>query len=174
MTNQDQQILDKQFKRIRKSRYAEVYYSDQLKTIVCLATQPYIPINRFRRLFNRMARFIKKNPVELFIFDKRALETFDQPSMEWYFTDWKPRMAEFGLTTYRKILPAAEWFAQAVEAGKADIKRKMPDNPAFGYDIQYTNDYAEALGGVAASSEARPSGAISTKGNTSGVAPSAV
>lgn len=145
MTPNELDLLKRRFKRAFGTRYGKVYYSEQERVLLCIVTQPYIPIANFRRMFERMAKLVRRKNLTKFIFDKRALKSFDQPSMEWYFTTWKEEMYAIGLRTHRKILPPENWFAQAVIAGRADILKKYPENVAFRLDIQYCSDLRDAL-----------------------------
>lgn len=129
--------------------YAEVLYCAPLQLIICSATAEYIPIEEFKVLFNNMLQHIKEHPAKHLIFDKRALRTFHQPSMEWYFAEWKPLARETGLTHHYKILPAEDWFVKSVEAGKALIYEKYGRDFLHGIDITYVDDVESVVAGIA-------------------------
>ena len=126
--------------------YACVYTNTQQSLLLCQTRSTYISIESFKAIFLSCSDFIKDQPVEKFIFDKRSLRAFHQPSMEWYFVHWKQTIYhEHGLRTHRKILPSMEWFQKCVEAGKAEIEQKHPHNIFAQLDIRYTSSIEEAL-----------------------------
>lgn len=145
MTESEKQVLQTRFKKSYSGKYGAVYYSEPEQVLICVLKYNYVPIAEFRKLFERMTSLAKKKRFSKFIFDKRALTSFDQPSMEWYFTVWKVEMYKYGVTMHRKILPPQNWFAQAVIAGRADILKKHPESVAFKLDIQYCTDIVDAL-----------------------------
>lgn len=145
MTLNDTELLKTHFKRSYSGKYGKIYYAEKEQILLCQLTQPYVPIVEFRQLFEKMTKLATKKRFNKFIFDKRALKSFDQPSMEWYFTTWKEVMYKLGVATHRKILPQERWFAQAVIAGRADILKKHPGSIAFTLDIQYCDDFADAM-----------------------------
>ena len=99
----------------------------------------------FQNHFNTIGNFIKKNKTVKFIFDKSSLKVFHQPSMEWYHTIWKKEMANYGLKSYRKILPNLQYFKMSVKIGKERIIKENPDFRFEDYDIQYYDTLKEAL-----------------------------
>lgn len=109
------------------------------------ATAEYIPIESFKTAFDQAARFAKDNKWKYFIFDKRNLNVFHQPSMEWYYTIWKKELLQYGVSTHFKILPKEEWFKKSVEAGKNEIKEKHPDFDFTAFDVNYVDNVDEAL-----------------------------
>lgn len=141
----DADLLKRQFKRSYNGKYGRIYTDDKNGVLLCQVVHPYIPIADFRSLFERMTSLARKRKFNRFIFDKRALKSFDQPSMEWYFTEWKAEMLTLGVKTHRKILPPEKWFEHAVIAGRADIRKKHPNAVAFGLDIQYCDSIVEAV-----------------------------
>src|SRR5688572_22596218 len=74
-------------------------------TLLVTATATYIPIDQFKSIFNEITHWAEHFKIRKLIFDKRQLTVFHQPSMEWYFVDWKERMYDSGLTRHVKILP---------------------------------------------------------------------
>jgi hypothetical protein len=125
------------FKEIWQSAYANVTYCEELKMAVCTAKSDYIPINEFKNIFLSVSNYIKEFPISCFLFDKRNLRTFHQPSMEWYFAIWKPEMKMNGITCHFKILPKLEWFEKAVEAGKHEIFQKYGKEILNGIQVTY-------------------------------------
>lgn len=114
--------------------------------VLCEARSDYIPIDSFKELFYKNSEAIEKVGASKFIFDKRRLMAFHQPSMEWYCVEWKGAMyREHGLEVHRKILPEEEWFRKAVEAGLNDIREKYSDHPLDELDIAYVDSIEEAL-----------------------------
>lgn len=114
--------------------------------VLCEARSDYIPVEEFKELFYKNAEAIEKVGGKKFIFDKRCLRAFHQPSMEWYCVEWKKEMYErFGLEVHRKILPEEEWFQRAVEAGLQDIRQQYEDHPLDLLDIAYVDSIEEAL-----------------------------
>jgi len=129
-----------------ESEYANVSLVEGEHTLVCEALKEYIPIENFKYVFLSMEPLVKKYQIEKFIFDKRNLRAFHQPSMEWYFIEWKKQMLEIGLKVHRKILPKdLGWFEQAVKAGRAKIRKDFPNNIIDQLDIQYRNTLEEAI-----------------------------
>lgn len=134
------------FQHINHTDFASIHYCEYLSFVICTARAEYIPIEEFKEMFLRISDVIKENPVKHLLFDKRELRTFHQPSMEWYFTIWKPTVSKFGLTSHFKILPDLEWFKAAVNAGKHEILSKFPDeNFLEGITITYVNSPEEAI-----------------------------
>ncbi|WMJ74517.1 hypothetical protein RCC89_15285 [Cytophagaceae bacterium ABcell3] len=130
--------------KVYENKYAYLSYNKDAEVMVCEVRESYIPMGEFQVIFNAALAFIKENPVRKFIFDKRALKAFHQPSMEWYFTEWKPKVYELGLSVHRKILPPETWFRKCVEAGKHMIMTKN-DTIIPALDIQYCESLKEAL-----------------------------
>lgn len=128
-----------------EDRWAAVYHHGQFKTIVCCLRTEYVPIEQFSRIFHRITELVANGDFDKFIFDKRSLRTFHQPSMEWYFLDWKEKMLDYGLRRHRKILPDLEWFKQAVSVAKKDLVEKLSVRAQKELDIQYCNSIEEAL-----------------------------
>lgn len=131
---------------VYSKKYGDLLLLEDQKTLICQIKKPYVPIDTFKKFFTKTGEFVKKHKIEKFIFDKRALEAFHQPSMEWYFVVWKRDMLEFGLKEHRKILPQNEpWFSDAVQAGRAKIERDFPDNIINKLNIVYCSSLKEAI-----------------------------
>lgn len=147
MTEQElaEALIDHQL--VLEKEYGKAFWLPDTKTLICKLTNEYVPIEQFKEIFIEMAIFIKQKGVEKFIFDKRDLRIFHQPSMEWYFVTWKRELLEeAGLKLHRKILPQGlPWFEQAVAAGRDKIKIDFPDNIIDQLDIQYKNSLVEAI-----------------------------
>lgn len=141
----DAELLKRQFKRSYNGKYGRIYTDDKNGILLCQVVYPYIPIADFRAMFERMTALARKRKFNRFIFDKRALKSFDQPSMEWYFTEWKAEMLTLGVQTHRKILPGEKWFEHAVIAGRADIRKRYPTAVAFSLDIQYCDNIVDSV-----------------------------
>lgn len=129
------------------NEYGNLWVVNEGKIGICEALQPYIPQCRFQDLFAQAKDMIKDYGQSVLIFDKRALQAFHQPSMEWYYVTWKDEVyREAGLKTHVKILPLTPWFHKAVEAGKNEILNNYPDHPTLNaLDIHYTDTITEAL-----------------------------
>jgi hypothetical protein len=109
------------------------------------ATSSYIPIKEFKEIFAAVEDLIKKHPIQRMIFDKTSLSVFHQPSMEWYFTEWKADMAEIGLVEHVKILPDDIVFQQSVKLGRESINKNHPNAKFHDLWIVYANSIAEAI-----------------------------
>lgn len=128
-----------------EERYARVLVSVEKKIIICELLADYIPIEDFQSVFLQIGEIVKAGDFEKFIFDKRSLRAFHQPTMEWYFIHWKKDMLEFGLKTHRKILPAEKWFEKMVQIAKDQILQNYPDNIIDQLDIKYCDSIEEAI-----------------------------
>lgn len=124
--------------------YAAVQYFEP-DIVVVKATAEYIPINEFQAVFDQAGKLVEEYKVKRLVFDKRALRVFDQPSMEWYFTEWKAQMADRGLTVHRKILPNDFAFRESVKVGHKNITQKHPQGKFRDLDIQYADSLEEAF-----------------------------
>ncbi len=128
-------ILD--FEIAFEQRYARVWFNRSRKTIICELLTDYVPIEDFKEAFLEIGELVKTGGFEKFIFDKRALRAFHQPTMEWYFIHWKKEMLGYGVKTHRKILPEEKWFEKMVQIAKAQILTQYPDNIIDQLDIAY-------------------------------------
>lgn len=109
------------------------------------ATASYIPLEKFKEIFNFIGELTAKNKITKLVFDKRKLSVFHQPSMEWYFVEWKENMFDLGLTTHRKILPPDDVFRQSVRIGRDKIKKNFPSKKFNLMDIQYAESLEDAI-----------------------------
>ena len=128
-----------------EERYARVLVSAEKKIIICELLADYIPIEDFQSIFLQIGEIVKAGNFEKFIFDKRSLRAFHQPTMEWYFIHWKKDMLAYGLKTHRKILPAEKWFEKMVQIAKGQILQNYPDNIIDQLDIKYCDSIEEAI-----------------------------
>lgn len=138
-------IQSNNFEMLFEARYAKVYANQEKETIICELLADYIPIDDFKETFNQITSIVENGKYEKFIFDKRSLRAFHQPSMEWYFLHWKNKMLEHGLSKHRKILPEEKWFEKMVMIAKEQIMKNNPDNIIDKLDIRYCNSIEEAI-----------------------------
>jgi hypothetical protein len=131
---------------VNSFKHAQVKTVDShIETAVVEATSNYIPIEEFKEIFNSIEILVKSKNITKLIFDKRKLTVFHQPSMEWYFVDWKEKMFDLGLRTHRKILPNDEIFKQSVRIGREKIKATHPNGKFTLMDIQYAESIEDAI-----------------------------
>jgi hypothetical protein len=136
-------ILD--FEVAFEQRYARVWFNRSRKTIICELLTDYVPIEDFKESFLEIGELVKTGGFEKFIFDKRVLRAFHQPTMEWYFIHWKKEMLGYGVKTHRKILPEEKWFEKMVQIAKAQILTQYPDNIIGQLDIAYCDTLEVAI-----------------------------
>lgn len=130
----------------KKFRHAVVsVVQDAPEIVVVEATSNYIPIDQFKEIFNFIGQLVKQEKVSKLIFDKRKLTVFHQPSMEWYFVEWKEQMFHLGLSVHRKILPNDQVFQQSVKIGREKIDRSYPNGKFHAMDIGYAQTLEEAI-----------------------------
>lgn len=141
----DTEQLSSSLKEVYAHKHAKVSLVEGKPVAVIEATSNYIPIEEFQDLFNKAGEIIKENGVTKLVFDKRKLTVFHQPSMEWYFTDWKEHMFDAGLKTHRKILPNNTVFQESVRIGREKIDDENPNLRYHKMDIQYKNTLQEAI-----------------------------
>ena len=134
-----------EFILIYRSDFATVFYNADLALALCSAEAEYIPIDNFREIFLAVSGLIEKYPMRHFLFDKRSLRTFHQPSMEWYFSTWKPMISKQGLNSHYKILPDLEWFVQAVNAGKHEIFKAHGIDFMEGINVTYMDSVEDVI-----------------------------
>ncbi len=127
------------------TKYASISFIPASKIAICTVNAPYIPITDFKELFSKISELVNKEKITKFIFDKRKMTTFHQPSMEWYHLIWKEEMYTIGLTSHRKLLPNDKLFEQSVITGRKKIARDNPDFIFEKFDIRYCNSIEEAI-----------------------------
>lgn len=128
-----------------EEKYSRVLVNADKKIIICELLADYIPIEDFKDTFAQIGKIVKAGNFEKFIFDKRSLRAFHQPTMEWYFIHWKKEMLGYGMKTHRKILPGEKWFEKMVQIAKQQILETYPDNIIDQLDIQYCDSIEEAI-----------------------------
>lgn len=125
--------------------YADIYLVEHQPVLVVEATSTYIPIAEFKNIFTKAVAVVQENEVHKVVFDKRALEVFHQPSMEWYFSTWKEELLDHGVKVHRKLLPNDFSFRQSVKIGRMRISEKYNNLRTHEMDIQYVESIAEAI-----------------------------
>lgn len=136
-----QSLLEK--KRFKHAIVSVVQGSPHIAVVT--ATTGYIPIDQFKEIFSAVTDLVKNEKITKLIFDKSTLTVFHQPSMEWYFVEWKEQMFELGLKSHRKILPRDEIFRQSVRIGREKISKQFPNGKFQHMDIQYADSLKEAI-----------------------------
>ena len=139
------QPSDYSFVEAFDSRFARVVYLEKPKIVVSEMKAEYVPIEHFKQTFYHVGELVRAGYHAKFIFDKRALRAFHQPSMEWYYVEWKREMLAHGLRVHRKILPAEPWFRKSVMIAREQIHRQYPDNVIDQLDIQYCDTLEAAI-----------------------------
>lgn len=133
--------------RVENTRLAEILYKSDRKTAIIITKTEYLPTDKFRELFSTLTSFMEKQPVSTLIFDKRSLRVFHQPSMEWYYTEWKTVMLQkHGLRNHYKLLPQDSLFRKSVEIGRSKILAAVAENaPLKQLNIRNFESLEEAL-----------------------------
>jgi len=130
----------------RKFKHATVYVvKDNQQVGIVKATTTYIPLDQFKEIFAYIGQLTAAEKITKLVFDKSALSVFHQPSMEWYFVEWKEKMFDLGLKTHRKILPVDEVFRQSVKIGREKINKSHPNGRYKLMDIQYAESLEDAI-----------------------------
>ncbi len=138
--------LNEPYELVYEKKYGKIFLLKDKGIIIGELTEDYVPIDKFRKFFGKLGEFIQQHAIQKFIFDKRKLQTFHQPSMEWYFLTWKEEMFHKGMKTHRKMLPPNDlWFKEAVLAGRAKILQENPENIIDQLDIQYRDSLEDAI-----------------------------
>lgn len=132
-------------KEFLDSKHGSISFIPSKKIAILTVKSSYIPIVEFKELFNKISTLVKQERITKFIFDKRLMTTFHQPSMEWYHLNWKEDMYKIGLKSHRKLLPNDKLFEQSVITGRKKIARENPDFNFSKYDIVYCNSIEEAI-----------------------------
>jgi hypothetical protein len=138
-------IEQNNFELLFDEKYAKVYANQEKGMIICELLTDYIPIDDFKATFSQISKIVENGKYKKFIFDKRSLRAFHQPSMEWYFLNWKNKMLDLGLSQHRKILPEEKWFEKMVMIAKEQIMKNNPDNIIHLLDIKYCSSIEEAI-----------------------------
>lgn len=134
------------FKELDKFEHATLFTSSEKpKTLILRADLDYIPIEEFKSIFKKIGERIQKERFDTLVFDKRNLRIFHQPSMEWYFSEWKGEMAKAGLKNHYKLLPDDKLFRKSVQMGRAKIDKDFPDAGYHQTNIKYYESLNEAM-----------------------------
>ncbi len=132
--------------KVKEFKHATIsVVKDSPGTVLVAATSSYIPIEQFKAIFNHIGDYASRHSLNKLIFDKRQLTVFHQPSMEWYFVEWKEKMFSLGLTRHVKILPQDEVFRQSVKIGRSRINETFPTGKFHLMDIRYAESLEEAI-----------------------------
>ncbi|MDX5340102.1 MAG: hypothetical protein LPK25_13830 [Cyclobacteriaceae bacterium] len=142
-TDSTAEIMD--FEIAYQERYCRVRIHPGNKIVICELLADYIPIEDFKVAFGKIGEIVKQGDYQKFIFDKRSLRAFHQPTMEWYFLEWKKEMLNYGLSQHRKILPSEKWFEKMVQIAKEQILKNNPDHIIDQLDILYCDSIEEAI-----------------------------
>ncbi len=142
--NTSDQLTDK-LVQYSTEKHAKVSYVEGKPVAIVEAISSYIPIDEFKKIFESIGKLVTEKNIKKLVFDKRQLTVFHQPSMEWYFTEWKEEMFYKGLKTHRKLLPDNKVFKQSVKIGREKIKEGNPTLKFNEMDIQYKNTLQEAI-----------------------------
>ncbi len=133
--------------KIADAKVASLYYAAHQQAVVIVTKVEYISMDQFRELFSSVTSLIHIKRVQKLIFDKRSMKVFHQPSMEWYYTDWKTKMlANYGLRNHYKLLPNDMLFRKSVDIGRAKIQNAAPEGSLLKeLNIRYFETLEEAL-----------------------------
>ncbi len=96
-------------------------------------------------MFTEVGKTVQQKEITKLIFDKQSLRVFDHESMEWYFTQWKEEMCDYGLVTYRKIMPKNLPFKYSVDLARNSIFERYPNGKFHQMDIRYVGSLAEGI-----------------------------
>jgi len=139
-------LLDIKYIQVIDKKFGKVYVLPEKQIMICEMLNEYTPIEEFREIFNETVPFISIYHIKKFIFDKQNMRVFHQPSMEWYFVNWKIRLFHLGMLCHRKILPKNNpVFEAAVLAGRDKIRQEYDTTIIDKLDIQYSQSIAEAI-----------------------------
>jgi hypothetical protein len=130
---------------IYEGRHGSLSYKADSHTLLCSLHAGYVPMAEFRILLEKAGIAIKEKTITKFIFDKRKLTVFHQPSMEWYHIYWKEEMYRFGLTSHRKLIPDDALFKESIDIGRRKILKENPSFDYSKYDIIYCKTLEEAF-----------------------------
>ncbi len=141
----EQETLNDNLTKHHEGAHARISIVEGKPIVVVEAKSTYIPIEEFKNTFEEIGKIVVSKKITKLIFDKRKLTVFHQPSMEWYFTEWKEQMWHKGLKTHRKILPVNKVFQQSVKIGREKIKEENPNLKFNEMDIQYKESVQDAI-----------------------------
>ena len=125
---------------------ADIFYDSASSTALVITKVNFIPMEAFKDVFTKVSDLVGEEKTRRVIFDKRSLTIFHQPSMEWYYLDWKRQMfEEFQLSRHDKILPKDELFQQSVEQARERIYQAHPNHSIQAIKATYFNNLQEAI-----------------------------
>jgi hypothetical protein len=130
---------------VKNSQHAKLFRVEGQPTLILEATSGFIPFADFQALFAEVGKVVKEMNITKLVFDKRKLTVFHQPSMQWYFTEWKEDMYQLGLKTHRKVLPEDQLFRHSVQVGREKISEQFPEALFQKMDIRYAETVDEAV-----------------------------
>lgn len=139
-------MLHEYLEMVKEFKHASIrFHNGEQPTLIVTATTSYIPIDQFKHIFGEIGVIVPDLKIKKLIFDKRRLTVFHQPSMAWYFVEWKENMFDLGLTRHVKILPADEVFRQSVKIGRNKINDAFPNGKFHKMEIHYAESLEEAI-----------------------------
>jgi hypothetical protein len=145
--SQKSTIMDeyKNLNLVKELKSCKIYTSPLHEAVIICASSTYITIEDFKSALEEALQIIKANSIKKTVFDKRALKVFHQPSMQWYFTDWKERLYNLGVVKHIKILPDDFVFRSSVKIGRAQIDEQFPNALYHKTQIIYKDTLLQAL-----------------------------
>lgn len=130
----------------KKYPFAELYYAPELQLAMLVSAANFLPIEEFKAVFIQVAEGVMENKLRKVLFDKRSLTVFHQPSMEWYYLEWKVSLLnEEGVMEHAKILPKDDLLRKSVEEAKRKIFKDNPTSPIQRLNLRYYENFPEAL-----------------------------
>jgi hypothetical protein len=144
----EQALIEANFTLEYQDRWGQIFVSKKRNPTImmCKILTPYVLEEDFKKLVMQCTTVAQKTGCDKYIFDKRALKTFHQPSMEWYYVYWKPYMyKEFQLKKHRKLFLMEEWWLKCIEIGRNQIYKKYPNSICHSLDIKVSRDLEDAI-----------------------------
>lgn len=130
----------------QKNPLAEIHYHKDLQLAIVITIANFVPFQDFKALFVQVGEVVEKHSLRKILFDKRSLTIFHQPSMEWYYLEWKVQMLHHqGIREHGKILPKDDLFRKSVEKAREKIFIDNPTHPVHELKFAYFEDFQEAL-----------------------------
>ncbi len=125
--------------------YLSLVHAPRFSTLIATARSHFIPEADFRESFRAIGELVRTHSVKKLVFDKRKLEVFHFPSMEWYYTEWKPAMVTHGLQWHAKLLPERRAFRLHVRLSREKIYRSVPQGLLDAVVVEYFDSLEAAL-----------------------------
>ena len=136
----------KDFQMAFNNEYGAIFLNRAESALVLKLKKRFVPFEDFKKLVELTSPYFLSGVYEVFIFDKSDLRAFHQPSMEWYYLEWKKEMYEEAhLDKHIKIWPTERWFQVVIEAGRNKIREAHPDHISNKLVIHYVDNQEEAL-----------------------------